>query len=174
MSTQPRKKPKTLQHLWEAAKVTRTNFDQQFARLEKSIGNVKIGNLSTVTFSKAVTTMTDFAHMDELIVSDTEQYFYKQWDITVYQGEASAIDDMAALIAPNLTYNILFQEPETNPFAFYTSGQEMKNIAFYEIKDTDLILHVSLFLSKPFDAGEIINPQVSLEVAIRPLYKVIQ
>lgn len=158
---------RTLKDIWEKDKLTTTNIRLEQQRLVRNIENMSTANRSVPVTNKFSSYATDYAHMDELIVSETEQYFYKQFSILLFQGTPDDVEVIAKMLSPNLSSQVIFDETIENPLGFYNTGNEMKVIKFYELKDTDLTYNVAVYLSKPFGGAELVNPQIKLDITVK-------
>jgi len=119
---------------------------------------------------------TDFEHLNEYIVSDNEQYYYKQWRIELIDSFPANvnIETFLGLYLPSVTFFLIYSEPTENVLSYYATGQEMKEMSVYEINYGKLYLNLSIYIQKPFGGAEIINPQVRVDIVYKPFFNVKQ
>lgn len=119
---------------------------------------------------------TDFEHLEEYLVSDNEQYYFKQWRIELVDAFPAnvEIDTFLDLYMPSVSYYIIYTEPTENTLSFYATGQEMKEVSCYEVHAGKLFLNLSIYIQKPFGGDAIVNPQVRVDIVYKPFFNVKQ
>lgn len=65
-------------------------------------------------------------------------------------------------------------EPVENPLNYYNTGNELREIDFFEFTDSQLIFKVSVYISKPFGSGDIVVPKAKLDVVLNPFIDINQ
>lgn len=149
------------------------NVEAQEAKYIDSFN--KVNNLLLIGLKKNEYA-TDFEHLDEYIVSDNEQYYYKQWRLELVDAFPTGIDidTFLDLYMPSVTYYLIYSEPTENTFSYYATGQEMQEVSCYEIHAGKLYLNLSVYIKKPFGGADIINPQVRVDIVYKPFFDVKQ
>lgn len=130
------------------------------------------GNKISTSFKKPKTFIESYDYLDELIVDDNEKYYYKQWEVKLFEGSTSDINYIINLFGANLSYNIFYRMSNTNILDFYNTGMELREVSFLTVYNTSIYLYVSVFISKVFGGEEIVNPEAQLEITIKPFLHV--
>jgi len=119
--------------------------------------------------------VSEYALLQELIISDKEKHYYNSWKVPIY--EASDITDLERMIplyASSIGYNLIYQNVGGDLLDFYNTGEELQECSFFTIEGNILLYNVSVVISKAFSMAntEITNPQVKLELTIKPFHLV--
>jgi len=92
---------------------------------------------------------------------------FKHWDISVYVNRFSSttLEEDLDYILPLLKYEIIYQDTIEGNLTYYNSNDDLHSVYFYEIRDEELILHVSFLARKAFDGPDMLAPQAKLRVS---------
>ena len=163
-----------LRKIWEKRKNTSDNLANEFEKRDINSNQLIDLNFLLVTNKKRSKFVSDFQHLNELYISDSEHYFYKQFETVIFQGSEALVSKYADLIMAKTRWKIVYTEPVENALQYYSTGKELQQTGFWEITPTQVILKVSTYISKVFNSDDLINPQASLEIILEPLINVKQ
>lgn len=163
-----------LRLIWERSKETEIKITTERERREQNQRDLIELNYLLTTNKKVSKFTTDLEHLNELVISDDEQYFYKQFEVIVFQGSEENVTQYSDLIISKTQWKIIYSEPVENPFGYYNTGKELQETGFWQITPTQVILKVSTYISKIFDSEDLINPQAQLEIILNPLVSIKQ
>ena len=166
---------KLIPNLWERNQRTSINIESENKNRQQNNDNLIVANKIS-PFGKIYQTFTtNFEVLNVLIINNNEQYFYREWQIQIYEGQLLAeVVRMADFMAANLTYNIVYDGAIYNALDYYNLGSELHQMSFYTIEGLILFFNASVYISKSFGGVEITNPSVKLDIKIKPFLTINQ
>jgi hypothetical protein len=161
-----------IRNLWDRNNKTSIQVDKEsLNRTQNDDTRLSVNKISP--FLKQVQTIsTEFALLTEYIVNDNEQYYFMSWQIPVFEGEEADIDRVLELYASSINYDIIYSDAGGDFLDFYNTGKELQEMSFFSVEGTILYYNVSIVIGKAFHGVPIVNPQVKLEVNIKPFITV--
>ena len=163
----------TLRTLWTRNNVTTLKLDLENNNREENDTSVKTSN-QICPFIKTVKEITsNFELLNELEVEGEVLYYYKQWQVNVFESiSPTELEYMLNMISSSLTYNVIYSESVENILNYYNIGNELRSNGFFSVEGNILFLYVSVYIAKTFDGAVITNPQVKLQINIKPFLTV--
>ena len=163
----------TLRTLWTRNNVTTLKLDLENNNREENDTSVKTSN-QICPFIKTVKEITsDFELLNELNVEGEVVSYFKQWQVIVYESaNPTEFNYMINLITSSLSYNVIYNESIENVLDFYNMGNELRSNGFFSVERSILFFYVSVYIAKTFDGAVITNPQVKLQINIKPFLTV--
>lgn len=124
--------------------------------------------------------ISEFTPLDVLVINDIPTTFYKQWQIQIFEStDPIELNYIFNLIAANLSYNLIYNEEVENVLDYYNLGNEMRQMGFFSLEGNIIFFNVSIFIQQVFYTGAnphiyspITNPQVKLQINIRPFLSI--
>jgi hypothetical protein len=163
----------TLRTLWTRNNVTTLKLDLENNNREENDTSVKTSN-QIIPFIKTVKEIiSNFELLNELEVEGEVLYYYKQWQVNVFESTSpTELEYMLNMISSSLTYNVIYSESVENILNYYNIGNELRSNGFFSVEGNILFLYVSVYIAKTFDGAVITNPQVKLQINIKPFLTV--
>jgi hypothetical protein len=163
-----------LRDLWD--RNNKTSQDLEIENLNRKKNDTVLDTANKIsTFIKRFQNFTtEFENLDELIIDDNYQYYFKQWQIQVFEADDVELNYMLDSIAANIFYTVIYDETTENNLGYYNLGNELRQIDFFSIEGNILYFNVAVYISKAFGGEEITNPQAKLEIIIKPFLTVNQ
>lgn len=165
-----------IRKLWNNNEIVSPKIEKVQVQESKYNKDITLANNLLLLGKKLNEFTVDPTHLDEYIVSDNEQYYYKQWKIELVDNLPTDIDNetFIDLFLPSVTFFVIYTEPTSNELSYYNTGREMQEVSCWEINSNKLFLNLSVFIQKPFGGAAIINPQASIYFAYKPFFEVKQ
>jgi hypothetical protein len=162
-----------LRTLWIRNNITTLTLDNENTNRQSNDENIHTAN-KIVTCIKQVQEFTSaFELLNELTVDGEVVSYFKQWQVLVYESDnPTEFNYMINLITSSLSYNIIYDESVENVLDFYNLGNELRSNGFFSVEGNILFFYVSVYIAKTFDGAEITNPQVKLQITIKPFLTV--
>jgi DNA polymerase III delta subunit len=164
---------KKFEELWKKYDGNILKIEQEISKIRNNATSVKTANTLLTSFYQTKEFVNDFSLMDVLQVDDVDKYFYKQWQVQVFENsDPILLDYMTKVISANLSYTIVYNESVENTLDYYNLGNELRQMGFFSVEGNTLFFNVSLFIAVTYDGDPITNPEVKLQITIRPFLNV--
>jgi hypothetical protein len=155
-------------------------IDNEVYNRNKNDETIKTANKIYLFLKQGKEFIYDFAPLDILTVNGVNLAFYKQWQVQIYENtNPTELNYMFNLISTNLSYNIIYNEEVENILDYYNLGNELRQMGFFSLEGNVIFFNVSVYIKQIFNTGSnphdytpIINPQVKLQINIRPFLSV--
>jgi hypothetical protein len=155
--------------LWEQNSETSKAIQVEQDNVLKNADVVKaVSKIDTTIISWKVFT-TEFGLMDSLIIDDNHEYYFKEWKIKLFEGTLSEVNNLIDNIMANTSFEVIYNDSIQNFLDFYNMGNELRQVDFFTIEaDNSIWITIAVSIIKPFQGHAIINPQVKLDIALKP------
>lgn len=163
----------TLRTLWTRNNITSLKLEDETLHRQNTNINVKSGN-KIQPFIKQISAITsEFELLNILTIDGDVVDYYKQWQIQIYESTIpTELEYMLEMISANLAYSVIYNESVENILDYYNTGNEMRKNGYFSLEGNIIFFNVSVFISQTFGATVITNPEVKLEINIKPFLTV--
>jgi hypothetical protein len=161
-----------IRKLWDRNNQTSIQLDKETLNRTQNDDTRLSANKISPFFKKVQTFSTEFATLNEFVVNDNEAYYYNFWQIQIFEGEETDMDRMLDLYASSINYDIIYQEAGGDFLDFYNTGKDLQEMSFFSVEGNVLFYNVSLVIGQTYKGVPVVNPQVKLEVNVKPFFTV--
>jgi len=164
---------KTLKKLWDQNDGNLTKIDKELSKLRSNEETLKKTNEISTFLKQGKILTNEFEPLDVLIVNEIPKFYYKQWQIQIYEDvNLTQLNYVFNLISANLSYNLIWSESVENVLDYYNLGNELRQMGFFSLEGNIIFFNVSVYISNPYNELVITNPEVKLQINISPFLNI--